>query len=285
MTFWPDQLVDAIARRRSVILIGSGVSANSQTSDGVRPPTWGAFLNEAHSLLEKKKRYISQAIDNGRYLDACYFLKKEHGNNWIPLLNKKFLHPKYIPAEIHKAIFNLDSRIVASLNFDKIYENYALPASESTCIIKNYYDDDIRQVVAGNDRYILKPHGTIDTPSKLIFTVEDYAKNNVTHAYFYEMMAALLHTHTFISIGCGLSDPDMQWMFEDYRYKYSESPHYITLPTPISDVQKEMLKTTRGLNVLPYSTKDNHKELTDRLKELNTLVTTEREKLIKSINW
>ena len=282
---WPPQLIEAIARRRAAMLIGSGVSANSTNDAGRHPPTWGEFLARAYKELGHRRRYIEAALKRYSYLEACDYLKQEHDSGWSDIIRASFLTPQYKPCEIHKAIFDLDCRIIVSLNFDKIYDNYAISASENTIVIKNYYDDDVRQTVAGTDRYIIKPHGTVDSISKMIFTVDDYAKARIAHAPFYEMMTALLHTHTFVCVGCGLSDPDMRLIFEDYRYKYSESPHYIALPTPVSGPEAMLIKKTRGLNVIRYSPKENHKELTESLGVLSQLVLEKRNEIARFQSW
>lgn len=283
--WWPKDLVDAIARRRAVVLIGSGVSANAKTDTGERPPTWGQFLEKAYTALGKSVPHIKKSLARYSYLEACDYLKTEHAGAWNGLLKASFSDPYYKPSEIHQAIFDLDSRIVASLNFDKIYETYALKASENTVIVKNYYDDDFRQTVAGPDRYIIKPHGTIDTMSKMIFTLEDYAQARVKYSSFYEVITALLHTHIFVCVGCGLSDPDIKLIFEDYRYKHGESPHYMTIPKPINDSEAALIRKTRGLNVLQYSPKDDHKELTTRIFELGELVVAKRNEMAELQSW
>jgi hypothetical protein len=242
---WPLELIQAIARRRAVVLIGSGVSANAVTDAGVHPPTWGEFLTTSYKSLKRRVPHIASALKRYSYLEACDYLKGEYNARWPEIIRRNFVTPQYRPSDIHKAIFKLDCLIVESLNFDKIYETYAIPASENTVVVKNYYDDDVRQTVAGTDRYIIKPHGTVDSISKMIFTLDDYA-SRITHASFYEMMTALLHTHTFLSIGCGLSDPDIKLIFEDYRYKYSESPHYITLPNPVSSAEAALIRELSG---------------------------------------
>lgn len=282
---WPNNLIDALARRRAVVLIGSGVSANSRNVDGVSPPTWGEFLNRARSRLPRNRAYINSALKRYKYLEACEFLKEEMAERWPDLIREQFVAPNFSDAKIHRAIFDLDSRVVISLNFDKIYETYAIRASQNTVIVKNYYDEEIRQVVIGTDRYIIKPHGTVDSIRQMIFTIDDYARARVEHAPFYEILTALLHTHVFLCVGCGLSDPDMQVIFEDYRYKHRESPHYIMLPTPFSDAEKALLRKTRGLNVLLYSPKDNHKALTDEIEKLVSIVSIRRDEIAKNQNW
>ena len=286
MINWPEGLTNSIARRRAVVLLGSGVSANAQAPDGSRPLTWGSFLKDAYSELSLKPKYIQSALSRFQYLEACEYLKEAHGGGWPDLIRKKFVHPQFKAADIHKAIFDLDVHIVASLNFDKIYEGYAIPASENSLIVKNYYDDDIRQVAAGNERYVLKPHGTTDSISKMIFTIDEYAKARTKYSSFYELFTALLRTHVFLCVGCGLSDPDMKLLFEDYRYKHdTESPHFIALPGPISAAEGRLIEETRGMKVLTYSSRDHHKELTESLFDLGEKAQSQRDVIAREQDW
>lgn len=283
---WPTPLVETLARRRCVVVIGSGVSANSVNEGNRRPPTWRQFLEEAHSQLPNKRKHISAALRRYDLLEACEYLREELGQDqWANTIRGSFVEPNYRPAKIHEAIFNLDSRITLSLNFDRIFDDYAAKTSERTFLVKNYYDDEIRQTLVGKDQYLLKPHGGVDTITRMIFTAKDYGLARVKHSGFYEILNALLHTHTFLCIGCGLSDPDMKILFEDYRYKYSECPHYIILPSPVPSAQKKLIQDTRGMNVITYNKKDDHAELTDSLQALADLVNIEQAIVANELTW
>lgn len=282
---WPNQIVEAVARRRSVIVIGSGISANACTEDGRRPPVWSAFLQDSYRALGRRVPHIQNALKRFDYLEACDYLKTEHGAAWPTILRAAFAEPRYRPSEIHETIFNLDSRIVASLNFDRIYEGYARSASDNTVVVKNYYDQDIRQVLAGSGRYIVKPHGDIDTVPQLIFTHSDYAEARVKHSRFYEMLSALLHTHTFILLGCGLSDPDIQVIFEDYRYKMDEAAHFMTYAPKLAQNEIDLVARNRGITLVSYSSKNDHAELKQSLKDLVKLVNDKRQTLAREMNW
>ena len=284
MIEWPDEIVDAIARRRCALVIGSGVSANSKGTADVRPPTWKQFLVEG-SERKEKPAHIVDALDQNDLLEACDYLKTAMGNEWAGFVREKFSTPRYRPATIHEHILALDTRIVISLNFDKIYDNYANSTTEGTVIVKNYYDEDIREAVSGSGRYIIKPHGTVDSISKVIFTLDDYAKARVEHASFYEVLNSLLHTHLLLFIGCGLADPDLQTLFEEYRYRYEETAHYITLPAPVPPEKVEIVKRTRGLNILQYDPADGHSALTESLEHLVTLVAERRDAIAKEFSW
>lgn len=53
MITWPEELISDIARRKSVLYLGSGVSANSISTDGTNrhPATWDSFLRKV--LIKK----------------------------------------------------------------------------------------------------------------------------------------------------------------------------------------------------------------------------------------
>jgi hypothetical protein len=75
---WPEQLIRDIARRRAIIMIGSGISKNSIGNDGLKPPTWREFLEEARDQVPPPRpRHIASAIRNGDFLSACEWLFAE----------------------------------------------------------------------------------------------------------------------------------------------------------------------------------------------------------------
>jgi hypothetical protein len=66
MIDWPQQLIDDLARRRAIVMIGSGVSRHSVGTGGDRPPTWHGFLEAALGLCNPSPRYIRTAIRQGQ---------------------------------------------------------------------------------------------------------------------------------------------------------------------------------------------------------------------------
>src|SRR4051794_20442130 len=101
MIEWPTTIVDLIARRRCVVFIGSGVSNNSVAANGVRPPTWGAFLSESLEHCAPPTKHIKAYIKAGDYLSACDIIKEKMGDGWNTYLRAKFVDPVFNPAEIH----------------------------------------------------------------------------------------------------------------------------------------------------------------------------------------
>jgi hypothetical protein len=198
---WPGQLVKDIARRRAIILLGSGISRNSIGNGGVQPPTWRQFLEEALDETPGPARHIRAAIRNGDYLSACEWIKNRLDERWTNLLKAKFLTPAYRPNAVHELILSLDTSVYITPNFDKIFDNFVTERTQGATIVKSYYEDDAQQLVRNGSRVVLKIHGTIDTPNRMIFGRSKYAEARVQNSSFYQLIDALLLTNTFLLLG------------------------------------------------------------------------------------
>ena len=286
---WPESVVESLARRTCVIYLGSGISHNSINKDDKRPPTWKTFLESGcGKLTGDSKSLIENKIKNNDYLMACELLRKALGKDeFNDLLKNEFQKPCYPEAEIHKRIFELDSKIVVTPNFDKIYDTYAQNATHGAMVIKNYADNGIIDCIRNSERLILKIHGTIDNPDKLVFSQVDYAKARNEHRHFYQILNALLLTQTFSFVGAGLNDPDIKLLLENYAFQYPMSrKHIFVIPDDqMSDDERFIHSETLGLDFLLYNCHDNHKELTDSIIDLVEKVANLRDEMGVSQTW
>ncbi|WGI23647.1 SIR2 family protein [Halomonas alkaliantarctica] len=287
MIKWPKEVVSDISRRRCVIFLGSGISRNSVNTTGRRPKTWYQFLQSAITDINPKA-HISKLLKDNDYLTACEVVKRQLGKEeFTRIVREEFLVPAYQPADIHKKIFSLDSRIVATPNFDKIYETYANSEANGSIVVKQHYDSDVMSSIRGSERIILKVHGTIDSPDKLIFTRAEYAEARTKYSSFYELLEALSLTHTFLFLGCGVNDPDIKLLLEDSLFKHNSSrSHVMLLPKKsLHNSVIEVIQDTMNLNIIQYSGANNHIELLESVTELVDLVEAEREELKINMNW
>jgi hypothetical protein len=287
MITWHNDIIEDIARRRCVLVLGAGVSKNSTNAAGNRPKDWKEFLSSACNTLANKTE-INRQIKSGDFLTACELIKKEKGNDdFNSHIQNEFLTPQFQFSDIHKHIYDLDSKIVITPNFDKIYDTYASNTSQGSIIVKKFYDDDIADCLRRHNRLIIKIHGCADSPNHLIFTRKDYSQARNNYRDFYHLIDALSITHTFIFIGCGTNDPDIRLILEDYSFKYSHSrKHYIIMPkNAVNKKVQEILEETMSLKSILYDSKDNHKELTESLENLVKQVDIKRDDLAATKNW
>jgi hypothetical protein len=284
---WPKTVVDDIARRRSVIFVGSGISKQAQNAGGQRPKTWKEFLEAALVVCPHPLRHIKTLIGAGDYLTACEIIKAKMGDEFDRFVYDQFAAPGFQAAKIHTDIVRLDSRIVATPNFDKIYDTEAQLQLKGNIRVKHYYDGDIGATLRGDDFVIIKVHGTVDYPSKLIFTRQQYTNARYEYDQFYAMLDALALTHTFVFLGAGLSDPDIRLLLENHAYRYPNSrPHVMATPRGEShtDVQK-ITEKSLNIKLITYDPANGHKELADSIEQLVALVDDARAKLALSQKW
>lgn len=275
MINWPRDLIDDIAKRRSVLYLGSGVSANSSNSEGKKPATWNTFLKNIITLKESvigsNKGIIEELIQKEDYLTACEIIVETIGSREFgELAADEFRRPGYKPNKIHEIIFSLDSKVVITPNIDKIYEQYANSASNGTVVVKKY-NEDIAKYLRSSDYIIIKAHGCVDDSDHIVFTHKQYSDARYKYATFYKMLDALMLTNTFIFIGCGIADPDIQLVLENYNFTFPGCrPHYFVTAkgTIHSEVIKSLLRN-RNIKVITYDNYDGkHKELVDGLTDL-----------------
>ena len=141
--------------------------------------------------------------------------------------------------------------------------------------------------IKSEERIILKIHGTLDESSKMVFTRSQYTNARYENAAFYKLLEALSLNYTFVFLGCGFSDPDIQLVLENYSFVFPGSPsHYFITPEDgINDEYKRIIKENRNLEIITYDAKNNHQELHDALEELVPLVEDERTRIAKEMDW
>lgn len=291
MIDWPGELIDVIARRRCVLVVGAGVSKNSVSVKfkDKRPSTWEDFLKKCAKKVEENGN-ILKLIDEKDYLTACEVIKdKMTAENFANEVEAEYQQAGYQPADIHKYIYDLDASVVLSPNFDCIYDNYATATSNGTVIIKDHTSQDIAKYLLGGDqRLIIKTHGSATKPNEIIFTRNDYAEARTKHLLFYEILKSLALTHTFLFLGCGVDDPDIRMLFEDIRFAHGLIPyHYMTTPADeVLPEVKSIASRTMRIKFLEYSSENGHAALSESLKELVSQVEAYRtEDLRKSSSW
>jgi hypothetical protein len=285
---WPQDLVEDLARRRCVLFLGAGVSKNSLSQSGTgRPPDWAEFLEAGLEKCDNPKTHIKKLLKQQDYLTACDIIKFKLGEKWHRLVNDRFVTPRFQPADIHRDVFRLDARIVLTQNVDKIYDTFALAESNNTVYVKKYSDEDIARVVRGDRRCILKAHGSVDTVNDMVFTRKDYSDARYEHPRFYSLLDALMLTHTFLFLGCGLSDPDVTLMLERHAQVFPDSrPHVMVMSSKAAHIDvRDCFLRNLNLQFLTYRPDDHHRELMESVKTLVAQVDAARQGLAETLDW
>lgn len=267
---WPPNLIQEISYRRCILFLGAGVSACSTNDNGDSPKTWPDFLSDAINLIQNPSTeindLISRLLSQKNYLMALQVIHNQcepgtYGN----YLRDVFIVPNYKPSGLHDIIKEIDSKLVITTNFDKIYDNLC---NEHEYVVATYTETQkILYNIKSVSNIIIKAHGSIDDIDKIVFTQKQYYEAKKKYPEFYNLLHALFLTHTVVFLGYSLSDPDINLVLETVAGSNSPSkPHYIVVKEGIEDEIKRYWKDCYNISVLEYG--PDHDKLVESLKEL-----------------
>jgi hypothetical protein len=148
-------------------------------------------------------------IDSGSFLDAAQIIWD--GSNAADRANyvrRLFVTPRYLPSDVHKLVHELDAKVVITTNYDQIYENYchqfASPQAYNVC---KYYETHALNDIRSSVRCILKSHGCVSDPTKLVLTRSSYFDARSEYASFYSILDSLFLVNSILFIGAGFERP------------------------------------------------------------------------------
>lgn len=229
---WPVALVTELAARRCIPFLGAGASASCLGSDGAtRPPLWADFLDELKGACPPDAclSTVDSYIAKEKFLDAAeVLLAKIPAADFSRLVRELFVQPRFSNSPVHLAVLNLDPKIVVTTNYDDIYDTFCRTgeAKDGYNVCK-YYEDHLVNDLRSPVRLIVKAHGCVSAPSRMVLTRSQYFRERQTYGSFYAVLDALFLTNTILFIGYGLSDPDIQLLLENASIAAkSAHPHY-----------------------------------------------------------
>ncbi len=278
----PKPLLDDIVQGQCVPIIGAGFSRNAELPPGFEMPLW-----------EDIGKHLAQQMRNYPYttpIDAISAFCHEFSRAKLVEQLRSLLHvDKAQPGQAHLAFADLPFDIIVTTNFDFLLERaYHLKRRPYYPIV----DED--QLSIGNvfqDTRILKIHGDLNHPGRLIVTEDDYDTFLEKYPLICTYLANLLISRTPLFIGYSLEDPDFRqiWQIIGTRlgnlrrnaYTFAVGPRSVD----ISRFERRGVKViSLGENVAAYG--DILRKLFEELREywlnkiLEISIITDEESLI-----
>lgn len=280
---WPRALVEELASRRCIVFLGAGASAGSinQDTPPKSPPTWSALLDGIKSIArdEISKPIADNLIAKEKYLDAAEVLFGSiNPADFASYIREVMAEPRYQASDIHEYVLNLDPKIVVTTNYDDIYDTYCKSGKEQGLYnVCKYYESHLVSDLRSPVRQIIKAHGCITDPSKIVLTRSQYFQERQNHPNFYKVLDALFLTNTLLFLGYSLSDPDIQLMLENSNITYKAShPHYALVEEGMEESIKKAYKEAYNIDFVEFPAGDFAKA-NEMLEGLVQLVNKRRE--------
>lgn len=280
---WPRALVEELASRRCIVFLGAGASAGSinQDTPPKRPPTWRALLDGIKSIARdiNSKPIADSLIAKEKYLDAAEVLFGSiNPADFASYIREVMAEPRYKASDIHEHVLNLDPKIVVTTNYDDIYDNYCKSGMEQGLYnVCKYYESHLVSDLRSPVRQIIKAHGCITDPSKIVLTRSQYFQERQNYPNFYKVLDALFLTNTLLFLGYSLSDPDIQLMLENSNITYKAShPHYALVEEGMEESIKKAYKEAYNIDFIEFPS-GNFARANEMLEELVQSVNKRRE--------
>ena len=202
---FPKPLLQDLLENRWLPIIGAGFSLNAKTPRGTKMPLWDDLGKRIADELEDYP-YSSA-------LDALSAYSHEFSRaRLIERLREHLLINKAQPGKAHIAFSKLQFDIVCTTNFDFLLER-SYDAEQKYC--HPILDEDQLSITTQDSSVrLLKLHGDIHHPQRMIVTEEDYDVFLDRYPLTATYLASLMITRTPVFIGYSLDDPDFRMIWQ-----------------------------------------------------------------------
>ena len=198
MTFYEmiEDMSLALNREKLVIFVGAGVSKNSGL------PTWGQLVQEFAGKIDYPTNGRLATEEYIRIPQYYYCLDESEGHSSYYSLLKSMLPENIRPNLLDELIVSLHPKHIVTTNFDTLLDQVASGYE----VIRE--DKDLMTGISSH--YLLKLHGDIHQPEKLVFKEDDYLHYSETHRLMETFLKSLLIDHVFLFVGYSLNDYNLK---------------------------------------------------------------------------
>jgi len=205
LKYFPQPFLDDLVRNQCLPIIGAGFSRNAILPPEREMPLW----DDVGRALARQMRDYPYTTP----LDAISAYAHEFSRpKLVEQLRELLLVDVARPGPVHKAFCSLPFQVVCTTNFDfLIDEAYSIVRRHCRPIIG---EEQLSVTTERRSVTLLKLHGDLDHPERMIVTEEDYdaflSRNPLLATY----LANLLISHTPVFIGFSLEDADFRQLWQ-----------------------------------------------------------------------
>ena len=233
----PPGLREAIKADELVLFVGAGLSWNFKNKKNETLEGWTKMASSITSHLKEKRRIteeVKQSCDKKEPIDALKEIEDNGVNKGIvgSFVKDYFSLGEENDYSLQQKLFELSTKIITT-NYDRAFE-IAIPLLQEK---KAYRGKDYELNRLKKDSiFLFKLHGCIEHIDSMVLFPSDYETlynskgRDAEHALY--ALRNLIFNKTFLFIGTGLGDPQINSFFEEIKRIqgiYSQEHYIITL--------------------------------------------------------
>ena len=165
-----------------------------------------------------------------------------------------------VPSINHRMITQLPFRAIITTNYDRLLE-LASPKEKISSVFTRSYPYLPKRVVESK-WFLLKVHGSVDTPEDIILSRDDY-QNAFFGEPLHEVLDSLFKTNEKFWIGYGHNDPTLDFLVDECREKLHLNGGFTVAKKPNYVLQRRF--ETAGIQP---SWLDDYSQISDYLRKL-----------------
>jgi hypothetical protein len=201
ISHFPKPVLDDLVNGKWLPVIGAGMSLNAVVPKGKKMPLWGDL---GKALTDQLADYSPSSV-----LDGISAYQHEFDRaRLIEQLSEILLIRDAQPGLAHKEFCTIPFDIVCTTNFDFLLERQY---DATPHYVYPVVDEEQLSIGVGNaGTLLLKLHGDLRHPSRLVVTEADYDGFLANYPLLATYLANQLITKTAVFIGYSLEDPDFR---------------------------------------------------------------------------
>ncbi len=262
---WPTQLLDRVASKNFVLVVGAGISRGCTNTVGKSPPSWSELIHDLAKTFTTGmvKKTVLELAGHGRYLDAAELLR---GRARIQAREEDFLQriadvtdggrkpaDQYQPSELHETLLELEPDVLVTTNYDRILER----ATKNGYNLHSYDSTTLSRDVRLGMPVLIKIHGSVDSAREIVLTRSDYTRLRRQGAQVLEVLQSLFLTKTALFVGYSFSDPDIHLLLENVLGARGDvQAHYLLTSGSVPLHLREIYQYCYGTAAVTYSSGD-----------------------------
>ncbi len=204
LVHFPKPLLEDLVRGRWLPVVGAGMSLNAKLPPPAKMPLWHEL---GKSFADELQDYSPTSV-----LDGISAYEHEFGRARLIERLVELLHLDRVqPGPAHKEFCSLPFDIVCTTNFDFLLEKqYDLDRQDNRTVHPVVDEDQLSINVGATGTLLLKLHGDVRHPKRLVVTEADYDGFLTNYPLIATYLSNLLITKTAVFIGYSLDDPDFR---------------------------------------------------------------------------
>ena len=206
--------------------LGRAAFERPEPWDRERFPSWPDLMGRMKDYLAERaesdaeRRSYEAFFRDNDYLDCAQLFRMAIGiDEYETFLVSQFgttADDADVLTPAHAALVRLPVTELFTTNYDSLIELAFTQAGEPLVVSANA--DEFRgHQVERPPKHLVKLHGTIDRPSEIVLTRDDYARSRRARAEMFEHLTEGVRYSSFLFLGFSLTDPNFNIVRDDAR--------------------------------------------------------------------